>query len=115
MSQMRTIRSQHMLRRLLASVVLLSLLPAVPGLCQSLADLAKKEREKQQTKPKKVYTNEDLNKYEDLRSSVPAAPADGTSKSAKPLLAGPDDSSERAWSKRFIEAKARVQDSKTKA
>jgi hypothetical protein len=96
-------------------VCLFGLLAVLPGLCQSLADLAKKEREKQQTKPKKVYTNEDLNKYEDLRSSVPAAPAHGTSKSAKPLLAGPDDSSERAWSKRFIEAKARVQDSKTKA
>jgi hypothetical protein len=104
-----------MVRRFLTNVCLFSLLAVLPGLCQSLADLAKKEREKQQTKPKKVYTNEDLNKYEDLRSSVPAAPADGTSKSAKALLAGPDDSSERTWSKRFIEAKARVQDSKTKA
>lgn len=108
-----------MLRRFLASVCLLSLLPALPVLCQSLADLAKKEREKQQGKPRKVYTNDDLNKYENLRSSVPATPAaqssDGTGKSSKAMLAGPDDSSERAWSKRFIEAKARVQDSKTKA
>ena len=38
---------------------------ALPGLCQSLADLAKKEREKQQGKPRKVYTNDDLTKYED--------------------------------------------------
>jgi len=30
------------------------------------------------------------------------------------VISGPDDSSERDWSKRFIEAKARVQDSKTK-
>jgi len=98
-------------------VCLLSLLPAVPGHCQSLADLAKKEREKQQGKPRKVYTNDDLNKYEDLRSSVPATPAaqpsDNAGKSSKAMLAGPDDSSERAWSKRFIEAKARVRDSKT--
>ena len=106
-----------MVRRFLASVCLLSLLPAVPGHCQSLADLAKKEREKQQGKPRKVYTNDDLNKYEDLRSSVPATPAaqpsDNAGKSSKAMLAGPDDSSERAWSKRFIEAKARVRDSKT--
>jgi hypothetical protein len=90
-------------------------LAVLPGQCQSLADLAKKEREKQQSKARKVYTNEDLNKYEDLRSSVPATPADATGKPAKASLAGPDDSSERAWSKRFIEAKARVQDSKAKA
>ena len=108
-----------MVRRFLASVCLLSLLPAVPGHCQSLADLAKKEREKQQGKPRKVYTNDDLNKYEDLRSSVPATPAaqpsDNAGKSSKAMLAGPDDSSERGWSKRFIEAKARVRDSKTNA
>ena len=108
-----------MVRRFLASVCLLSLLPAVPGHGQSLADLAKKEREKQQGKPRKVYTNDDLNKYEDLRSSVPATPAaqpsDNAGKSSKAMLAGPDDSSERDWSKRFIEAKARVRDSKTNA
>jgi hypothetical protein len=94
-------------------------LPTFPVLCQSLADLAKKEREKQQGKSKKVYTNDDLNKYEELRPSVQATPAaqsdDGTGKSSKAMLAGPDDSSERAWSKRFIEAKARVRDSKTNA
>ena len=108
-----------MVRRFLASVCLLGLLTAVPGHCQSLADLAKKEREKQQGKPRKVYTNDDLNKYEDLRSSVPATPAaqasDNAGKSSNAMLAGPDDSSERAWSKRFIEAKARVRDSKTNA
>jgi len=100
-------------------VCLLGLLPAVPRHCQSLADLAKKEREKQQGNPRKVYTNDDLNKYEDLRSSVPATPAaqpsDNAGKSSKAMLAGPEDSSERAWSKRFIEAKARVRDSKTNA
>ncbi len=108
-----------MVRKFLIGVCLLGLLPVLSGLCQSLADLAKKEREKQQDKPKKVYTNDDLTKYEDLRSSVPATPAalssDSTGKSAKSALSGPDDSSERAWSKRFIEAKARVQESKAKA
>src|SRR5262245_14464171 len=107
------IRSQNMVRRFLTSVCLLSLLPVLPGLCQSLADQAKKEREKRQGKSKKVYTNDDLNKYENLRSSVPASPtpqpSDTTSKPAKSALTGPDDSSERVWSKRFIEANARVQ------
>ena len=107
-----------MVRRFLTSACLLGLLTALPGLCQSLADLAKKEREKQQGKPKKVYTNDDLNKYEDLRSNAPAtqaAQSSGADKSAKAAMSEPYDSSERAWSKRFIEAKARVQDSKSKA
>jgi hypothetical protein len=107
-----------MVRSFLTSACLLSLLSATPGLGQSLADLAKKEREKQQGKPKKVYTNDDLTKYEDQRSSTaatPAGPSSSTDKSAKAALSEPDDSSERAWSKRFIEAKARVQDSKSKA
>ena len=42
-------------------------------------------------------------------------PRPAADKSAKSALSEPDDSSERAWSKRFIEAKARVQDSKSKA
>ena len=108
-----------MVRRFLISACLLSLLPLSPGRCQSLADLAKKEREKQQAKPRKVYTNDDLTKYEDLRSSTPGTPAaqpsDSTGTSAKTAISEPDDSSERAWSKRFIEAKARVQNSKAKA
>ena len=107
-----------MVRRFLIGACLLSLLPVIPGLSQSLADLARKEREKQQGKPRKVYTNDDLTKYEDLRSSTPATPAaqppDSTGTSAKTVISGPDDSSERDWSKRFIEAKARVQESKTK-
>jgi hypothetical protein len=117
MKEKRDIRSNKMVRRVLTSACLLSVL-AFPGLGQSLADLARKEREKQQDKPKKVYTNDDLRKYEDERSSAPATPAVSPStaeKSAKPAMSGPDDSIERAWSKRFIEAKARVQESKSKA
>jgi len=108
-----------MVRRFLANVCLFSLLSALPVLCQSLADLAKKEREKQQGKSRTVYTNDDLNKYEELRSSAPETPVtqspDSAGKSSKAMLAGPDDSTERAWSKRFIETKARVRDSKTNA
>ncbi len=63
-----------MVRKSLINACLFSLLLGLPGLCQSLADLAKKEREKQQGKPRKVYTNDDLAKYEDLRTSTPANP-----------------------------------------
>ena len=108
-----------MVRKSLINACLFSLLLGLPGLCQSLADLAKKEREKQQGKPRKVYTNDDLAKYEDLRTNTPAnpvaQPSESVGASAKTALPGPDESSERAWSKRFIEAKARVQESKTKA
>lgn len=107
-----------MVRRFVTGACLLSLLAALPGLGQSLADLAKKEREKQQGKPRRVYTNDDLKKYESQRSSAeptPAAESSGTEKSVKPATSEPDENSERAWSKRFIEAKARVEESKSKA
>jgi hypothetical protein len=108
-----------MVRGFLIKLCLFSLLPVLPGQSQSLADLARKEREKQQGKSKKVYTNEDLTKYESLRSSsqatAAAQPSDNSSGTPKSVPVGPDDSSERAWSKRFIEAKARVQESKAKA
>ncbi|MBM3801641.1 MAG: hypothetical protein FJW26_04930 [Acidimicrobiia bacterium] len=104
-----------MVRKSLITACLFSLLASVPTFCQSLADLARKEREKQQGRSKKVYTNDDLNKYEGLRSSSPAPAPSQSSSPAKSLSAGPDDGGERAWSKRFIEAKARLQDSKAKA
>lgn len=108
-----------MVRKSLISACLLSLLSGALGLCQSLADLAKKEREKQQGKARKVYTNDDLTKYEGLRPTTPANPAaepsESVGASAKAALPGPDENSERAWSKRFVEAKARVQESKTQA
>jgi len=109
-----------MVQKFLTSVLFFSLMPGLSGLSQSLADLARKEREKQQRKAKKVYTNEDLNRYEDLRSTNQATPeaqpsdSRGTS-ATKSKISLPDDSNERAWSKRFIEAKARVQESKTEA
>lgn len=104
-----------MARRFVTGACLLSLLAALPGLGQSLADLAKKEREKQQGKPKRVYTNDDLKKYESQRPSAEPTPASSTEKSARPATSEPDDNSERAWSKRFIEAKARVEESRTQA
>ena len=107
-----------MVRRFLVGTCLVTFLVAVPGFGQSLADLARKEREKQ-GKSKKVYTNDDLNKYEGLRANAPVAPATEPSgragQSSKSSLSAPDDSSERAWSKRFIEAKARTRESKANA
>ncbi|MCI0420565.1 MAG: hypothetical protein L0387_41270 [Acidobacteria bacterium] len=107
-----------MLRRFLIGACLLGLFSDAPGACQSLADLAREERKKQQ-KAKKVYTNEDLSKYEGLRSPAPVPTAaeavTSSGQSAKGAMSTPDDSSERAWSKRFIEAKARVQESKVQS
>src|SRR5262245_56754049 len=111
-------RSKKMWSRFPISVCILTLFLAIPGLCQSVADLARKEREKQ-GKSKKVYTNEDLSKYESMRSSTPSSTAvqssEATGASKKEGTSAPQDSSERGWSKRFIEAKARVQDTKSKA
>jgi hypothetical protein len=109
-----------MVGKLLTAVFILDLLLAIPGFSQSLADLAKKEREKQQGKPRKVYTNDDLAKYESLRSSTPAPtsaqqPSSASRSAKRESSGGPDQNSERAWSKRFIEVKARVQESKAKA
>ena len=93
----------------------------VPCQAQSLADLARKEREKRegQKSPSKVFTNEDVN-YGSSRSS--AAPAEEVSEpeGSKPIrskaevpVSNEDD--ERAWSKRFIEAKARLQQAKNQS
>jgi hypothetical protein len=96
--------------------VLLILLSSVSA--QSLADLARQEREKrsQNKAPRRVYTNEDFRKYEySLPESTPspapeAAPSE--SSGAAPLSLATGDSEERKWSKRFIEARARVQEGK---
>jgi hypothetical protein len=100
---------------LIASLALIEL--SVSG--QSLADLARKEREKkaQEKSPKKVFTNEDLNKYAPLHSASPSAaepPAKATESSKSPEVSS-ESSEERAWSKRFIEAKAKLQDLKSQA
>lgn len=84
---------------------------------QSLADLARKEREKraQNKAARKVYTNEDLSKYESQRSDAASPHTEPVSSPSRPVippLFSADDSEERLWSKRFIEAKARVQEAK---
>jgi hypothetical protein len=85
---------------------------------QSLADLASKEKEKrgQNNAPRRVYTNEDLRKYEDSRAELTTSPAPETapneSRTTARLSLTADDSDERLWSKRFIEARGRVQETK---
>ncbi len=96
----------------LAALLCLALLPIQ---AQSLADLAKQEKEKRgrEKKPSKVYTNEDLQKYSSASggSSVTTSAPAGAPEVARPgvvdSLSGAEE--ERAWSKRFIEAKARLQ------
>jgi hypothetical protein len=101
----------------LALGVLLTSLSAVSA--QSLADLAHKEREKrgQNSASRRVYTNEDLRKYEDSRAEATTSPAPeaapSESRRTTPLPLTTDDSDERLWSKRFIEARARIQETKT--
>jgi hypothetical protein len=85
---------------------------------QSLADLASKEKEKrgQNNAPRRVYTNEDLRKYEDSRAELTTSPAPeaapSESRTTARLSLTADDSDERLWSKRFIEARGRVQETK---
>lgn len=90
---------------------------------QSLADVARKEREKraQEKSVKKVYTNDDLDKYESLRTSSTSAPsptteaAEAAATASKSPNLSPSDSDERTWSKRFIEAKGKLQQTKAQA
>jgi hypothetical protein len=83
---------------------------------QSLADLAREQREKREReKAKRVYTNEDLNKYETTRNASPApspsaTPAVSTSEKSQPFQDMSAD--ERVWSRRFIEARTRVEETK---
>lgn len=90
---------------------------------QSLADVARQEKEKREKQkvPAKVYTNEDLEKYgppssPSAKSVVPSGDATVVRPTASPKTERgeakgetEDRSSERYWSKRFIEAKAKLQ------
>ena len=85
------------------------------GYSQNLADIAQQEKEKraQQNKTAKIYTNEDLFKYDRSRSyplqETHAPPSETSSQSTpKASLAAPSDNEERGWSKRFIEAKEKI-------
>ena len=101
---------------LLALSIVFSLVK-IPCHAQNLEDLARKEREKreQQKSAKKVYTNDDLGKYENQReaSSTPLAPESaGDLNSPKSLLNETSGEEERQWSKRFIEAKSKIEEAK---
>jgi hypothetical protein len=103
-------------------VALASAIVILPGQAQSLADLARQEKEKRekQKASDKVFTNEDLEKYQPISSPVEKnTPAPGEGASPTPASTRPQgaqaseaDSQERAWSKRFIEAKAKLQSAK---
>jgi hypothetical protein len=89
---------------------------------QSLADLAKSEREKREKQklPSKTYTNEDLGKYE-IESHIPPAadapaaqPDSPRSAKSKSEPGSSKDEEERVWSKRFIEAKTKLQEAKSR-
>jgi hypothetical protein len=102
--------------------VLLSLLgmPAFPCRAQSLADAARQERARRQSRqsPSKVFTNDDLSRYGEQtpsgQSTAEAAPPEEPAATAT-RSEGVDsaDADERAWSKRFIDAKAKVQQAKS--
>ena len=95
-------------------------LSSLPCPAQSVADLARKEREKreQQKSRGKVFTNEDLNKYgsQPEASATPARevnePEDTKPSPSKAEVPGSNEGDERAWSKRFIECKAKLQEAK---
>ena len=79
---------------------------------QNLADIAQQEKEKRakQNKSSKTYTNEDLLIYnrDEAPTSGNSALQNVTSSKPRSPLAGPSDNDERAWSKRFIEAKEKI-------
>jgi hypothetical protein len=94
-------------------------MPVLPCHAQSVADAARQERTKRQNRntPSKVFTNEDLHRYEDSSQTTadapqPSEPA-GAAARSEGLTSG--DADERVWSKRFIEAKAKVQQAKNQS
>ena len=103
-------------------LVLITSLVCLPSYAQSLADLARQEKEKRekQKADAKVFTNADLEKY---GPSIPTEQNPGTpgseevtSTTTTSRPSGPEtsemSSQERMWSKRFIEAKAKLQTAK---
>jgi hypothetical protein len=112
---------------LLLAVLFACLLPCASR-SQSLADVARQEKEKREKQKvaSKVYTNEDLQKYDHLSSPeetrpspesaptavIPATPSSPGQGETKRETDNP--SSERYWSKQFIEAKAKLQAAKSR-
>ena len=103
---------------LLFILLTLSTINSLPSQAQSLAEIARREREKRERQklPSKVYTNEDLGKFE-TESEALAPTGEGSSQPESPELgrfksepASPYEEEERVWSKRFIEAKTKLQE-----
>jgi hypothetical protein len=93
---------------------------------QTLGELAQQEKEKRTKGPKasKVYTNEDIGSSSSAppasnSSSLPdqKVPAPATTGSAVPGAASapPKEDPERIWSKKFIDAKKKLQEAQNKA
>ena len=113
------LRKKSMITGFLASILLLLLtIPTQPCHAQTLADVARRERARREDqKPSsKVFTNEDLNRYENQESSsgpqTTETELSEESKSSEKEGFPSTDAEERAWSKRFIEAKTKVQQAK---
>ena len=102
-------------RKLLFGVVLGTFFMHLCGYSQSLADIARqeKERREQQKTSKRVYTNEDLSKYDRFGESAPEEQSTELERTSSPSRKSPPptslDTEERAWSKRFIEAKGNIE------
>lgn len=104
-------RTRNLLLSLAAGLTLLEL----TGYSQSLADLARQEREKreQQRTSNKVYTNEDLTKFDRSEVSTSQKPSTESEDTSTPSQKAPrpksPDDQERIWSKRFLEAKGKIE------
>jgi len=92
--------------------------PSLPCPAQSLADTARQERARRQNQktPVKVFTNDDLNRYEQPETTSAQSegeePGEKAATATRPEGFTSSEADERAWSKRFIEAKAKVQQAK---
>lgn len=116
-----------MRKNLLFAFLIVFVLPCAVH-SQNLADIARKEKEKRERLrvSAKVYTNEDLEKYRIFSTpeATPVAPASGPAEAGPAVPAKVEQSeskgepegpsSERYWSKRFIETKAKLQAAKTR-
>jgi hypothetical protein len=111
-----------MITRFSVSILFLLLAtPSLPCRAQSLADAARQERARRQSKESssKVFTNDDLGRYQETESPSSQATVEAVQSpetattSSQPGGVGSSEADERAWSKRFIDAKAKVQQAKS--
>jgi hypothetical protein len=102
-------------RFLVFAVLPLLAMPALPFPAQSLADAARQEQARRQNKKSssKVFTNDDLSRYEEPQAAAAAQPTEPAATATRSEGLGASDGDERAWSKRFIDAKAKVQQAKS--